>query len=219
MEPIEPQTVNYIGRSMNPTLRSGDRLEVIPYNGAKVRRGDVVVCVPPESDSRIIHRVVSVNRNEIRTRGDNCYHEDDWVLRRDYILGRVVAAQRGRRRLRVFGGLLGHSWVVAIRVVKSIDSNLSSLLHPFYLRLSRAGTFRRCLPAGMKPRAITLSHPTGMELQLLMGKRVIGRWLPGMRGWHIRRPFRLFVDEEALPENKAVVSGVRCQVSANNEEL
>jgi hypothetical protein len=65
----------------------------------------------------------------------------------------------------------------------------------------------------MKTRAISLSHPAGTELQLLMGRRVIGRWLPGMSGWNIRRPFRLFVDEEALPENKAEVSGVRFQVS------
>jgi hypothetical protein len=43
-----------------------------------------------------------------------------------------------------------------------------------------------------------------------MGRRVVGRWLPGMTRWYIRRPFRLFVDEESLPENPgkdSVVSG------------
>jgi hypothetical protein len=40
-----------------------------------------------------------------------------------------------------------------------------------------------------------------------MGRRVIGRRIEGKRGWQIRRPFRLFVDETSLPENKAEFSG------------
>ena len=220
MKPIEqpePKTMNYIGPSMNPILRPGDRLHIVPYDFQEVRGGDVIVFIPPGGDSKVVHRVISVNSDGIRTRGDNCNHADDWVLRRENILGRVVAAQRRNRRLRVFGGPLGHSLAVAIRAIKSIDSNLTSLLRPFYQRLARAGVFRRWLPGWMKTRAISLSHPAGTELQLLMGRRVIGRWLPGMTRWHIRRPFRLFVDEETLPENKAEVSGVRCQVENKAE--
>ena len=204
-------SISYVGSSMSPTLVAGDLLQIIPYDGQEIRRGDVVVFIPPEGDSKIVHRVISVNSDGIKTRGDNCNFEDGWVLRRDNILGRVVAAQREKRRLRVFGGPLGHSFAVAIRVVKSIDSNWSSLLRPFYQRLARAGVFRRWLPACMKAKAISLSHPAGMELQLLMGKRVIGRWLPGKSGWYIRRPFRLFVDEESLPVNPGKGSVVRCR--------
>ena len=217
MEPIEPQTVHYIGPSMNPTLRSGDRLEVIPYNGEKIRRGDVVVCVPLESDSRVIHRVVSASWNGIRTRGDNCNFQDDWVLRRHNIIGRVVSVQRRKRRFRVLGGSLGHSLAKTIRAIKCVDTILSSLLRPFYQRLARAGVFRRWLPACMKTKAICLSHPAGTELQLVMGKRVIGRWLPGMTRWHIRRPYRLFVDETSLPENNEEVSGVGFRVSGTDK--
>jgi hypothetical protein len=36
-------------------------------------------------------------------------------------------------------------------------------------------------------------------MQLLMGNRVIGRKKVGENGWQIRRPFRIFVDEQALP--------------------
>jgi len=203
----EPMT--YIGPSMNPTLKPGDRLEVIFCGGQIIRRGDVIAFIPPGGDSKVVHRVISVNSDGIKTRGDNCNFEDDWVLSREHILGRVVSAQRGNRRLRVFGGLLGHSLAVAIRATKSIDSNLTSLLRPFYQRLARAGVFSRWLPSRMRPRVISFNRDAGTELQLVMGRRVIGRWLEGKSEWNIRRPFRLFVDEESLPENKAEVSGVR----------
>jgi hypothetical protein len=64
----------------------------------------------------------------------------------------------------------------------------------------------------MRPRVISFNREGGTELQLVMGRKVIGRRLEGKSGWNIRRPFRLFVDEEALPENKAEVSGVRGRI-------
>jgi hypothetical protein len=206
----KPKTMNYIGTSMNPVLKPGDRLQVIPCDRQEIRRGDVVVFILPGGDSKIVHRVISINSDGIRTRGDNCNHEDDWVLRRDNILGRVVSAQRGKRRWRVFGGPMGQLFAAVLRVIHVIDSGFSSLLHPVYKRLSRSDIFRRWLPSGMKPRVISFNRDAGTELHLVMGRRVIGRRMEGKTGWHIRRPFRLFVDEESLPENPgkaSVVSG------------
>jgi signal peptidase len=218
----KPKKMDYIGTSMNPVLKPGDRLQVNPWDGHDIRRGDVVVFIPPGGDSKIVHRVTSVNSDGIKTRGDNCSHEDGWVLSPEHILGRVVSAQRGNRRLRVLGGLLGHSLAMAMRAVKSVDSILSSLLRPFYKRLAKACVFRRCLPSWMKPRTISLSHPAGMHLQLVVGRRVIGRWLPGMTRWQIKRPFRLFVDEETLPGNPGKVFVVPPEAdpsSVANEDL
>ena len=207
METIEPQTVIYKGPSMNPTVKPGDRLWITPYEGQKIQRGDVLVFTPPGADYKVIHRVVSVEPQGIKTRGDNNNQVDPWLLSHDQILGRVFSAERGKRRRRIFGGAIGQLCGVAIRAIHSIDASVSSRFRPAYDRLAVAGVFRRWLPGWMKTRAISLSHPAGTELQLLMGRRVIGRWLPGKSGWQIRRPFRLFVDEETLPENKAGVSG------------
>ena len=220
MEPTEATkltSINYIGPSMNPTLQPGDRLRVIPYNDKKIRRGDVITFVPPGGDSKIIHRVVSVDLHGIRTRGDNCNEMDQWVLNRDQILGRVVNVQRGKRRLSVFGGPMGQLFAVTIRALHVIDSTASSLLRPGYDRLARVGIFKRWLPAQMNPRVISYDRPAGTELQLLMGRHVVGRWLPGKSGWNIRRPFRLFVDEESLPENPGKGSVVRGQVENKAE--
>jgi len=219
---MKPETIDYIGRSMNPTLRPGVLLQVRAYHGQKIRRGDVVVFIPPGGDSKIVHRVTSVNSYGIRTRGDNCDYEDDWVLRRENILGRVVSAQRGNRRFRVYGGPLGHSLAMAIRAGKNIESLLSSLLRPFYQRLARGGALRPWLPSRMRPRVISFNRGEGTELQLVMGRRVIGRWWEGKSGWNIRRPFRLFVDEASLPENpakKSVVPPEADQLSVANEDL
>ncbi len=225
MQPTEPtklKSINYIGPSMNPTLKPGDRLHIIPYDGQKIRRGDVVVIVPPGGDSKIIHRVVSIHSQGIKTRGDNNNELDQWVLKPDQILGRVVSAQRGNRRRRIFGGPMGSLFALTVRFIHVVDSWVSFLLRPAYNELAELGIFTRLLPAQMRPRVISLNRAADKELQLLMGKRVIGRLLPGKTGWYIRRPYRLFVDEETLPENAAKVSGVppeADQVSGANEDM
>jgi signal peptidase I len=210
MESVKKSKImNYIGTSMNPVLKPGDRLQVNPGDREKIRRGDVVIFIPPGGISKIVHRVTSVNSDGIKTRGDNCNYADEWVLDRENILGRVVAAQRGNRRLRVFGGPLGHYLAMAIRAIQSVDSIFSPLLHPYYQQLANGGAFRRRLPNRMRPRVISVNRDAATELQLVMGRFVIGRWLPGKTRWHIRRPFRLFVDEESLPENAGKASVVR----------
>ena len=219
IQPIKLKSMTYVGPSMNPILKSGDRLYIIPNDGKKIRSGDVVVFIPPGGDSKIIHRVVAVDSKGIKTRGDNCIQEDEWVLRPDLIFGRVVYSQRGNKHRRVFGGPLGQLFATFVRSIHLIDSGLSSLLRPAYDRLAGAGIFKRWIPTRMKPRVVSFGRPAGKELQLFMGRRVIGRWLPGMTQWHIRRPFRLFVDEASLPENPARGSVVRSPLSVANEDI
>ena len=210
MGTIKPKSMNYIGSSMNPTLRPGVRLDVRAYQGEKIRRGDVIVFISPEDGSKVVHRVISIDSNGIKTQGDNCNSEDNWVLSREDILGRVVAIQRNNRRRRIFGGPLGRLFAVTVRIIRAIDSPVSYVLRPAYNELAKVGILTRLLPAQMRPRVISLNRDAGTELQLLMGRQVIGRLLPGMTRWHISRPYRLFVDEESLPENPGKASVVRC---------
>jgi hypothetical protein len=212
MEPLKPPQLkpqNYIGPSMNPLFKAGDRLEIISYDQEKIRAGDVVVFISPEDGSKVVHRAVSVDSYGIKTRGDNCNQIDPWILKREQILGSVVSAQRGNRRRRIFGGPLGRLFAAKVRVIHRLDSYVSDLLRPAYHALARGSIFTRLLPAHRRPRVVSFDRAAGTELQLLIGRCVIGRWLPGNKGWHIRRPFRLFVDETSLPENKEEVSGFR----------
>lgn len=215
-KPSKPDLINYIGPSMNPTLRAGDGLKIIPYNGQSIRLGDVVVFVPPGDENKIVHRVVSVGCQRIGTRGDNNNKMDPWVLTPDNVVGRVVRAQRRNRRLRIYGGSMGRLFAGAVRTACKIDSGISFLLHLPYrwlallsskaysTGLARSGVFRRFMHKLMAPRIVSFSRPEGNELQVLLGRRVIG-WLPaGKENWHIRRPFRLFVDEQSLPRGNSI---------------
>ena len=195
--------MNYMGPSMNPTLKSGDGINVIPYGKKKIRIGDVIVFPSPTGDHNVIHRVVSVDSQGIRTRGDNNSNIDPWTLSQDGIIGHVFLAQRGNRCLSIHGGLKGLLYSLGIRATRMIDSNISSLLHPAYHWLSRRGVFRPWLSTRKQVRVLSFNRPNGTEFQLQMGRRVIGRLLPGSSQWLIRRPFRLFVDEASLPENRS----------------
>jgi len=193
--------INHIGPSMNPTLKSGDLLQVIPYDGKKVRRGDVIVFHSPENSRKITHRVISIDSKGIKTKGDNNKRIDPWVLSHDNIIGRVIYVQRGRGCRRVYWGPIGQLFVAIVKAIRLIDSVISYLLRPVYQQLARAGIFRRWLHGLLDIRVISFNRQEGTELQLLMGQQVIGRLPPGRSRWQIRRPFRLFVDEESLPRN------------------
>jgi hypothetical protein len=183
---------------MNPTFKAGDELYSVGYESGEIQPGDVIVFVPQGGGSRVVHRVFYIDSKGIRTRGDNNNEIDPWLLSPDQILGRVVCAKRGDVRRKVFGGRKGQFIAVTVKAIRVVDACLSSFLRLAYLRLAQTGILRRWLPARMKTRVISYIRPSGTELQLLMGHRVIGRRLPGKTQWQIRRPFRLFVDEVHL---------------------
>jgi hypothetical protein len=185
---------------MNPTLKAGDKLRVIPYNGKKIRRGDVIVFLPPGSSQKITHRVISVDSQGIRTRGDNNSHVDASILSPDNILGRVVYAQRRNIKWKVFGGSMGRLFAVAVRSIHMLDWRISTILRPLYHWLAQSGIFRRLVPLQKKFRVLFFDRASGKELQLLLGQKVIGRLLQGRDKWQIQRPFRLFIDEKSLPK-------------------
>ena len=96
---------------------------------------------------------------------------------------------------------MGQIVAFLFRCIRLFDAVVSMLLHPVYQRLSRSAYIRKRLHGLLKPRVLSFSRPEGMELQLVVRHWLIGRRLPGKGQWEIRRPFRLFVDEELLTNN------------------
>ena len=190
---------NYNGPSMTPTLMPGDQLRVVPYANRSIRVGDVVVFQAPEGKRHVTHRVVSLDARGVRTRGDNNNNTDSWVLQTEEIKGRVDFALRGAKRVPIHGGRRGMMYASALRSIKRANLTISRILHPAYHRLSESGIFRRTIPHGTKPRVFCFMRPNGVEMQLLMGRWIIGRRRPAEQ-WQGRRPFRLFVDEASLPD-------------------
>jgi hypothetical protein len=91
------------GGSMWPFIRDGDWALVQAVGAASIRRGDVVL-VHTGSGRLLVHRAVWVGREGseliLRTQGDSLAHADP-LIHATQVLGRVVAVERGGRRLRL----------------------------------------------------------------------------------------------------------------------
>jgi hypothetical protein len=166
---MEQKYTNYVGPSMNPLLLGGDGLHIVPYKDRPIRPGDVIVFIPPGGETKIVHRVISVDSGGIKTRGDNATKIDPWVMAPDNILGCVVYVQRKNGRRRIFGGFMGRLVECSFRCMRLFDAVVSFLLHPVYQRLSRSAYIKKRLHTMLKPRVLSFSRPEGMELQLVVG--------------------------------------------------
>ncbi len=194
-------TMIYKGPSMNPTLRNADLLQVVPYNKKRVRLGDVIVFIPPDSTRSVTHRVVSVSPEGIRTLGDNNTEIDPYILKHENIIGRVIYAQRNNRKIKIYGGFIGRIFGYKVRAIRLVKINLRKvlyLLRPIYHYFIKKGTFRRIFPIQNKIRVISFNRSEGIEKQLLLYNRIIGRRLPNKIHWHIYPPFRLFISDSYL---------------------
>ena len=191
--------INYTGPSMNPTLRAGDGMTVIPYGDSKIRAGDVVVFSSPEQDHYIVHRVLSVDSRGIRTIGDNNNNIDPWILAPGDIMGRVVSARRRDKDIIIHGGARGKLLLSILQRTKRARRTIARALRPAYHWFARTGIFRRLLSPLIKTQFLYFKRPNGVEIQLLIGQRLIARRLPERGRWDIRRPFRLIIDEASLP--------------------
>jgi len=187
------------GESMLPLFRPGDRIRFVPCRAEEVRRGDVILFTLQGRDERVVHRVVSTGIDGIRTRGDANPYMDAWVLGQADIAGRAVTVERAGRVIPVAGGRAGRLIASCIRAVRKADHIASHVLSPCYRGLARSGLFRAILPAALRPRVVSFGREGAREMQLVLGKRVIGRRPADTNTWTIRRPFRIFVDEQALP--------------------
>lgn len=197
--------MTYTGPSMNPTLKTPDLLFVAPYQGQKIRSGDVIVFTPPQHRHKVVHRVISNGNRGIKTRGDNNPHLDSWVLSPEHVIGQVVYIQRGHKRQRIFGGMMGRVYAAAGKMFFRIDERISGILYPAYNWLARVGIFHRWLSIRIKTQVLCFSRPAGKEYLLVLGRHVIGQRPPQRNQWLIRRPFRLFIDEASLPHSNGVV--------------
>lgn len=206
---IQFKLISYNGTSMNPVLKAGDGIWIMPYNGKKIRRGDVIVFTPPGEDSKVVHRIAAFDKQGIRTKGDNNSGVDEYLLSPDHILGQVVYARRGRGLRKIYGGTTGRIIAGAIQTIHTIKHSLFLLLRPAYRRIIRAGVFKGWMSGWMKTRIVSFRRLEGTELHLMKGRFLIGRLLPGRMRWHIRRPFRMFFDEKILPKSPSPFSAGR----------
>ena len=74
------------------------------------------------------------------------------------------------------------------------------VLRPFYRLIKNSSFVKKITKSLIKPKVAYFNRPNGVEMQLLLGKIVIGRRAAGGNNWEIKRPFEVFIDEDDLPE-------------------
>ena len=193
---------SYNGPSMNPTFWPGDGLKVAPYKGREICCGDIVAFPHPNGSRTIVHRIARIDSQGIMTRGDNNNRVDPWVLKPEDIIGRVVTARRGNKALTLVGGKSGVLSGLILRKKKVLLKRSCIILHPLYRWLAGTGVFQALFSPLVRPRIRSFNRPRGMELHVVLGPWAIGRRLPESYEWDIKRPFRLFVDVDSLPDGK-----------------
>jgi signal peptidase I len=182
----------HAGRSMSPTLSHQDLLEIRPYSRKPVRPGDVILF--HFNEKLIVHRVVSIGYDGIRTQGDNNQEEDECLLKPQDILGQVVAAQRGRRKRNIHCGMFGLIYAKGIRLKHSLARRTIMIFAPHYHYI--AG-YKARYPKG-SILGLSVICFSNADCRLFLWGRMIGSYEQG-RGWQIRFPFRLFINENDIP--------------------
>jgi hypothetical protein len=86
-----------------------------------------------------------------------------------------------------------------MRLRKSILRVVVSVAGGAYRGFVRSGPFDFLLPGGLKPRPVCFNGRGAATFKLLMGRQTVGHYDYRLKRWRIRRPFRLFVNEQALP--------------------
>ena len=102
----QPATLRVQGRSMWPTLTAGDLITVDTKDSYSL--GDIVA-FDNDRDSLIVHRLVEVDKDRYRTRGDYLVDFDAW-MDKSQICGCVIGVHR-QWLSRLTYMLLGAKWI------------------------------------------------------------------------------------------------------------
>jgi SynChlorMet cassette protein ScmC len=191
--------VVYTGPSMNPILEEPDLLEVCPYGSRAIRTGDLICFYSLAENKTIVHRITGISAAGIRTQGDNNPSADPDLVQPEHIIGRVVAALRGKHHRSISGGVIGRITRFSSQFRRNVlirAGIVYRIARPVLIctrRVFRSGSF------GMRQRVVLFSARNRITLRLFIGNRLIGEFHSQKNGWSLRFPFQLVVDVAELP--------------------
>ena len=189
----------YSGPSMRPTLHERDFLEITPYREKSPGRGDVILFMASGLDRYVIHRVVRITSNGVRTRGDNCAEIDLLSVQDKDIVGRITAAFSHQGKRKIYGGLPGRLIAGYCRLRRLFLPRLVFFIRPaaHALRkyvLSRPSFLIRRL------RLISFHDKEQSCHRLMLGTRIVAVFDNSNHRWNIQTLYRPFINESLLPK-------------------
>ena len=88
---------NAPGKSMEPFIRSGDKIFISPVEKDSIQLGDILAFVHPQDGRVLAHRVVRIGDGKFYCKGDNINAQSDGWIPWEDVLGRVERVQRDEK--------------------------------------------------------------------------------------------------------------------------
>ncbi|MCM8798515.1 MAG: signal peptidase I [Candidatus Omnitrophica bacterium] len=85
------------GKSMEPVIREGDFVKIVPLKGEEIKRGEIVAFLRNEK-MLIAHRLIKKEKDNLFTCGDSFIFAQDPPLKKEEVLGKVVAVRRNNKK-------------------------------------------------------------------------------------------------------------------------
>jgi hypothetical protein len=185
---------------MRPTLPEAAALLVEPYEGKRIRRGDVVVFNLPGSSEAVVHRVAVSHEDRLFTKGDANVAVDISPVSPGDVVGQVRYASAGASWIRIHGGWRGVCAAKIAKACRSLTRLGFGALSKSLLPIAHWRIIRSVWSLAYKPKAVYFRRGGESTFLLLVGRRVVGRFVWEQDRWMIRRPFSFFIDERVLPK-------------------
>lgn len=205
--------ITYTGTSMFPTFVDGDRLIYRRQN--IYRGGDVILYLEPDSEERyIIHRVIRVEGDNLRTAGDNNPETDHYILEQKQVMGRIVKMTRAGQETEVWGGKRGFLCYWYARKGRGFIQALYYQIAPTYLKA--AGLINPILSSVVTTRpVIVILKDSRIRIWLCVFHHCAGWWNHTAKEWYIRPEYRFFINPAQLPDHQELIKeglAQRCDV-------
>ena len=191
--------VIYRGSSMNPTFFEPEMLTVVPYREKEPKKGDIICYRVDQKDENIVHRIIAIGNSGIKTRGDNSTCADDYIVDKEAVIGMVVSSRKYDEIRPVYGGRAGVLAMYLRRGYRTTDRFLTKILQKSYFYLAASGIFRKLKPNNMVFKVAVFERYRTKYPKLILNGRTVGTYDFRKMAWKVKRPYRLFVDEQNLP--------------------
>ncbi len=198
-------SITFTGTSMFPELMDGDRLAYRRQN--VYRRGDVILYPEPGGEERyIIHRVIRVEGEALKTAGDNNSMADPYTVSDKRVVGRIENKTRTGRRSTVWGGGKGFLRYWYARRGKGALQRAYSMIEPAYRQAARLVS--PVLSSIIPPRPVIVIFPDSrIRVWLCTYRWCAGWWNHRGKNWYVRPEFLLFIDPARLPDYEEILRG------------
>jgi signal peptidase I len=190
----EPIFFIYNGSSMRPLFKPGDLLCARRPILDDIHPGDIVIVFrggKPNRFDHIVHRVVSVKRDYLTTKGDNNLNPDEEVVTSENLVGLVTCFGRQNHVYSVKGGILGLFYGRLILIRNLIWQLIKRLGWQVYSWIRKSGLIARA----WQPMITKIYFTTGRGplMKYCHGKRTVAHWWPELNYFNVVKPFDLVI--------------------------